>query len=123
MIVLVMMGFLFLYLTEIIPLFQLMQMECIAAILICVPVFAMTIRLATSRSIKIFESKAPGMISECIRGRENENQWSELWYIFKPQNFNKTMAEFSEEDFIEYHRLEEMTCTKKFGDWYELQDK
>jgi len=60
MIILVLMGFVFLYLTEMIPLFQLMQMEWIAAIVISIPVFAMIMRLATSRSLKIFESKPPG---------------------------------------------------------------
>ncbi|WP_250857084.1 non-canonical purine NTP pyrophosphatase [Oceanirhabdus seepicola] len=73
--------------------------------------------------IRFFESKSPGMISHSIRGKEKENQWSELWYIFEPKNFDKTIAEFNEEDFVEYQRLEEITCMKKFGDWYELQNK
>lgn len=68
--------------------------------------------------IKFFESKSPGTISESIRGKENENKWSDLWYIFKPESFNKTLAEFSQEDFFVYDNLKEDTCIKKFEDWY-----
>jgi len=69
--------------------------------------------------IKYFESKSPGIISKSIRGNENENKWSDLWYIFKPQGFNKTLAEFTEEDFMIYDELKEDSCIKKFGIWYE----
>lgn len=69
-------------------------------------------------NIKFFESSSPGAIAESIRGKENENKWSNLWYIFIPETFNKTLAEFSEEDFIRYDNLKEDTCMKKFGTWY-----
>lgn len=69
--------------------------------------------------IKYFESKSPGTISESIRGTENEKKWSDLWYIFKPEGFNKTLAEFTEEDFMRYDEYKEESCIKKFGIWYE----
>ncbi len=69
--------------------------------------------------MNFFESKSPGIISKSIQGKENENKWSDLWYIFKPENFNKTLAEFTEEDFIVYDNLKEDSCIKKFGTWYE----
>ena len=51
--------------------------------------------------MRLFESKSPGVIAEKIRGSDNENSWSDLWYIFIPRHFRKTMAEFDEEDFLE----------------------
>lgn len=69
--------------------------------------------------MEFFESKAPGTIAEGILGKNNENKWSDLWYIFKPLNFNKTLAQFNEEDFILYNSLKEPTCIEKFGTWYE----
>ncbi len=73
--------------------------------------------------MKFFESKSPGIISKSMQGKENENKWSDLWYIFKPENFNKTLAEFTEEDFIVYDNLKEDSCIKKFGNWYESKNK
>ncbi len=69
--------------------------------------------------MEFFESKSPGIISKSIQGKDNENKWSDLWYIFKPENFNKTLAEFTEEDFVVYDNLKEDSCIKKFGTWYE----
>ncbi|MFT8313631.1 MAG: non-canonical purine NTP pyrophosphatase [Clostridium sp.] len=68
--------------------------------------------------IKFFESKSSGTLSESIKGQDNENKWSDLWYIFKPEEFDKTLAEFDEEDFIIYDKTKEDSCLKKFGDWY-----
>ncbi|MDX8344615.1 non-canonical purine NTP pyrophosphatase [Rossellomorea sp. YZS02] len=68
--------------------------------------------------MRLFESKSPGVIAEKIRGSDNENSWSDLWYIFIPRHFRKTMAEFDEEDFLEYTRVKEKSGMKKFGEWY-----
>jgi len=71
------------------------------------------------KTMEFFESKSPGIISERIKGHDNENKWSDLWYIFIPENFNMTLAEFREEDFIKYDESKEDSCMNKFGDWYE----
>lgn len=73
-------------------------------------------------NMKFFESKSSGTISDSIRGNDNENKWSELWYIFKPEDFHKTLAEFDEEDFIIYDKTKEDSCLKKFGVWYNSID-
>lgn len=71
--------------------------------------------------MKFFESKSPGKLSESIRGRDNKNKWSDLWYIFIPDRFDKTLAEFNEQDFRVYDQMKEDSCIKKFGKWYELK--
>lgn len=69
--------------------------------------------------MKFFESKSPGKISESIRGRSTENKWSDLWYIFIPEGFSKTLAEFNDSDFVDYDKTKEDSCIKRFGVWYE----
>jgi XTP/dITP diphosphohydrolase len=68
--------------------------------------------------IRYFESKSPGVLSNETRGTDNENKWSDLWYIFVPMQFTKTLAEFSETDFDKYNELKEDSALKKFGEWY-----
>lgn len=70
-------------------------------------------------TMEFFESKSPGTLAEGIRGEDNEHKWSDLWYIFIPNNFDKTLAEFNEEDFEKYNKIKEDSCMKKFGAWYE----
>ncbi|WP_200411735.1 non-canonical purine NTP pyrophosphatase [Virgibacillus salexigens] len=65
-----------------------------------------------------FESKSPGIISNEIKGIENDKKWSDLWYIFIPENFGKTLAEFNEEDFMNYKNVKEDSCMIKFREWY-----
>lgn len=69
--------------------------------------------------MKFFESKSPGKLSEDMRGHDNEDKWSDLWYIFIPERFHKTLSEFDENDFESYNRIKEDSCIKKFGLWYE----
>ncbi|WP_456270960.1 non-canonical purine NTP pyrophosphatase [Bacillus sp. AK031] len=68
--------------------------------------------------IRYFESKSPGILAEEIRGTDNVNKWSDLWYIFIPQHFTKTLVEFSDPDFTKYNELKEDSGLKKFGAWY-----
>ncbi|MGM0852494.1 MAG: non-canonical purine NTP pyrophosphatase [Bacillota bacterium] len=70
--------------------------------------------------MRFFESKFPGIIAEKIRGSENESKWSDLWYLFIPQHFHKTLAEFNEQDFIKYNRVKEDSGIKKFGEWFSV---
>jgi XTP/dITP diphosphohydrolase len=44
--------------------------------------------------MKFFESKSLKILSEGIKGRNNEDRWSYLWYIFILGKFNKTLAGF-----------------------------
>ncbi|WP_044338620.1 non-canonical purine NTP pyrophosphatase [Rossellomorea aquimaris] len=72
--------------------------------------------------MRFFESKSPGFISQEIRGSENDSKWSDLWYLFIPKHFHKTLAEFDEVDFLEYNRVKEDSGMKKFGEWYVRKD-
>lgn len=68
--------------------------------------------------MKFFESKSPGTISTHVKGTDNEKKWSDLWYIFIPEHFEKTLAEFDDEDFIKYNNIKEDSSIIKFGKWY-----
>jgi len=69
-------------------------------------------------NLKTFLSKSPGNLSNTIRGKDTDKKWSELWYIFKPLDFEKTLAEFNAEDFDRYSKLSEPSSISKFGEWY-----
>jgi XTP/dITP diphosphohydrolase len=72
--------------------------------------------------VRIFESKSPGFISEAIRGRSKEIKWSDLWYIFIPEGYDKTLAEFTTEEHEYYSddkNRQEPFCFRKFGEWFE----
>jgi len=50
------------------------------------------------KEIHYFYGKHPGNLSTKIEGVDREEKWSDLWYVFIPQNCTKTMAEMTEEE-------------------------
>lgn len=69
-------------------------------------------------SMEFFQSKSPGYMTESIRGKDNKDKWSDLWYIFMPNGYDKTLAEFTEEDFESYSQAKQDSCMDQFRDWY-----
>ena len=45
------------------------------------------------KEIKYFDGNHDGELSEEILGVDKSEKWSDLWYIFKPKGFEKTLAE------------------------------
>jgi len=69
-------------------------------------------------NMKLFEVETNGMLSNEIRGLENEKNWSELSYVFEVEGIGKTIAELDEDEREEYLSEEEQSCFKKFIKWY-----
>lgn len=73
--------------------------------------------------LEYFENKSPGTLADRIRGNSSKEKWSDLVYIFMPKSFEKTLAEFTPQDFEDYDKVREMPVFRKFGDWYEALEK
>ena len=71
------------------------------------------------KNMEFFESRSIGKISQSIRGNHTEKKWSDLWYIFIPDSFDKTLAEFDESDFKRHQNIKEDSAIKKFAKWYD----
>lgn len=71
--------------------------------------------------LEVFESIGPSTITDTIRGRDQVNKLSDLWYIVVPDGYNKTLAEFTKKDFDDHRKQREASCLKLFGDWYLLK--
>lgn len=69
-------------------------------------------------TMKSFESFSKGHISKAIEEIDREEQWSSLWHIYIPENFNKCLALFSQDDFEELEKIKEKSCMVKFKEWY-----
>lgn len=67
-----------------------------------------------------FFSRHEGKLAEQIRGVENKKMWSELWDVFIPEGFDKTMSEFEEAEHA-HMREESVSSLKKFADWYQIK--
>ena len=61
-----------------------------------------------------------GNLSKEIKGADREEKWSDLWYIFKPLGFEKTLAEM-DADERENRRLIDgsYSALENFVKWYQ----
>lgn len=69
--------------------------------------------------IKYFYGKHPGNLASKIQGKEREEKWSDLWYIFKPQNFDKTLAEMDPIERENRRKIDgSIEALRVFAEWY-----
>lgn len=62
-----------------------------------------------------------GNVSRKIRGIDREEKWSDLWYIFKPYGYDKTLAQMTEEERAGRIKYESVDSMKQFSKWYKEQ--
>ena len=70
--------------------------------------------------IHYFYGKHPGSLSYKVQGMDRKEKWSDLWYIFKPQGFEKTLAEMNEDERENRRKVDgSYSAFEKFAEWYE----
>ena len=74
--------------------------------------------------IHYFFGESKGTLSIAKRGVDTDKKWSDLWYIFIPLGFNKTLAEMSDDERDNKRTVDKSTnALEEFAKWYENNDK
>ena len=72
------------------------------------------------KEIHYFYGKHPGVLSSKKQGKDREEKWSDLWYIFKPLGFDKTLAEMNLEERENRRKVDgSIQAMQEFAKWYE----
>ena len=70
----------------------------------------------------IFTENIHGNLSETIKGLNREEKWSDLWYIYKPYGYDKTLAQMTDEERENRKKYESISSMKEFANWYSNQN-
>ncbi len=70
-----------------------------------------------------FMGEHEGTIAKQIVGNDTEKKWSDLWYIYQPYGYSKTLAEMTEEERANRKRYKSVDSMKEFAKWYKNQNK
>lgn len=74
-----------------------------------------------------FMGKHDGTLSTKILGKDTDKKWSELWYIFKPIGYDKTLAQMTDEERTEREKNREkynsVDSMREFEKWYNKRNK
>lgn len=74
--------------------------------------------------IRYFYGKHPGKLAYQREGSDRKEKWSDLWYIFKPNHFEKTLAEMNETEREERRKIDgSQEALKVFAEWLEGEEK
>ena len=68
-----------------------------------------------------FMGRHEGSIAKEILGNDTNKKWSDLWYIYKPQGYNKTLAEMTDEERENRTRYESVNAMTEFAKWYKKE--
>lgn len=70
--------------------------------------------------IRYFYGKHPGEIAYEVEGKDRHEKWSDLWYIFKPKYFEKTLAQMNETEREQRRKIDgSQEALKVFAEWFE----
>jgi len=69
------------------------------------------------KEIKYFYSRHDGKIADEISGDERVQKWSDLWYIFISNGYDKTLASLSDTEH-EYRQNKSEGTLAQFTKWY-----
>lgn len=71
------------------------------------------------KEVHYFYGKHPGNLATKVQGVDRDGKWSDLWYVFKPEHFDKTLAEM---DDVERENRREIDGSVEsmsvFAEWY-----
>ena len=68
-----------------------------------------------------FMGKHEGTLSKNVLGNNTDKKWSDLWYIFKPFGYDKTLAQMSDEERKNRVKYEEVDAMREFAKWYKKE--
>ena len=61
-----------------------------------------------------------GNLSNTIKGLNRTEKWSDLWYIFEPNGFDKTLAEMDAIERENRRKIDgSVQAMQEFAKWYE----
>lgn len=70
-----------------------------------------------------FMGEHEGTLATQRLGNDTEKKWSDLWYIYKPYGYNKTLAEMTDEERANRIKYKSVDSMKEFAKWYRKQNK
>ena len=70
------------------------------------------------KKIHQFTGKDEGTLANEVLGYDTDEKWSDLWYIYKPYGYNKTLAEMTDEERANRIKYRSIDSMSEFAKWY-----
>lgn len=71
------------------------------------------------KELQQFAGKHEGLIAPAILGLDTDEKWSDLWYIYIPKGYEKTLAQMTQEERDSRVLYESVDSMEEFAKWCE----
>ena len=71
----------------------------------------------------VFVTHNKGKLAEEKIGQDTNKKWSDLWYIYKPNGYEKTLAQMTEEEREGREKIDSVDSMQEFINWYQKNEK
>lgn len=68
-----------------------------------------------------FMGKHEGTIANKILGNDTEEKWSDLWYLFIPAGYKKTLAQMTKEERTNRKKYGSIDSMREFAKWMSIR--
>lgn len=75
------------------------------------------------KELQQFMGSHEGVLAEKILGKDSSEKWSDLWYIYKPSGYDKTLAEMTESERNNRKKYKSVSSMEVFAKWYKENNK
>ena len=65
--------------------------------------------------------KCDGTLSNEVLGNDTDKKWSDLWYIYQPYGYDKTLAQMTDEERANRIKYDSVDSMVEFSKWYKNQ--
>ena len=65
-----------------------------------------------------FMGKHEGTLAKAVLGNDTDKKWSDLWYIYQPCGYNKTLAQMTDEERANRTKYNSVDSMREFSKWY-----
>lgn len=65
-----------------------------------------------------FMGKHEGFLTTEMVGIDSDEKWSDIWYIFKPYGYEKTLSQMTSEERATRIRYESVSSMEEFASWW-----
>ena len=80
--------------------------------------FTTSVSFYDGEILKTFERKIEGSVAMRESDKNSDKAWSELWKIFIPAGYQKTLAELTEDELTAYQKKQSQSSLGDFAAWY-----
>ena len=70
------------------------------------------------KEVHQFMGEHKGRLAKEILGNDTNEKWSDLWYIYIPSGYEKTLAQMTKEERATRKKYESKDAMKIFANWY-----